>query len=89
MDIATARIHYGRQFVLSLTTPKQQIGVKELKDLLSSHRSDSGLPLTVRYMGGGIGCEILLGNAWRVSPSDGLQSGLAARLGEDAVAIEY
>lgn len=89
MDIATARIHYGRQFVLSLTTPKQQIGVKELKDLLSSHRSDAGLPLTVRYMGGGIGCEILLGNAWRVSPSDGLQSGLAARLGEDAVAIEY
>ncbi|QRX83573.1 DNA polymerase III subunit alpha [Glaciimonas sp. PAMC28666] len=89
MDIAAARIHYGRQFVLSLTASKQQIDVIELKAMLASHRSDAGLPLTVRYTGGGVGCEILFGDGWRVSPSDGLQSSLADRLGRESVLIEY
>ncbi|MGZ9712111.1 DNA polymerase III subunit alpha [Glaciimonas sp. GNP009] len=89
MDIANARIHYGRQFVLSLTASKQQIDVSELKTMLSSHRSEAGLPLTVRYTGGGVGCEILFGDGWRVSPSDGLQSSLAEKLGRESVLVEY
>ncbi|MEB0012382.1 DNA polymerase III subunit alpha [Glaciimonas sp. Gout2] len=89
MDIANARIHYGRQFVLSLTASKQQIDVSELKTMLSSYRSEAGLPLTVRYTGGGVGCEILFGDGWRVSPSDGLQSSLAEKLGRESVLVEY
>ncbi|MBC7489333.1 MAG: DNA polymerase III subunit alpha, partial [Glaciimonas sp.] len=89
MDIAAARIHYGRQFVLSLTYPTPQIGVIDLKEALSSHRSDTGLPVTVHYTGQGIGCDIVLGDVWRISPNDGLQAFLMARLGKDAVTVEY
>jgi DNA polymerase-3 subunit alpha len=43
----------------------------------------------VRYTGDEIGCEILFGDAWLVSPNDGLQLSLVARLGREAVVVEY
>ncbi|AMP13324.1 DNA polymerase III subunit alpha [Collimonas pratensis] len=89
MDIATARIHYGRQLVLSLSSPEGIVDVGQLKGMLSEHRSDVGLPLTVRYANSEIACEIAFGEAWRVSPSDGLRDVLVERLGRQAIAVEY
>jgi DNA polymerase-3 subunit alpha len=56
---------------------------------LSSHRSETGLPLALRYTHAGIGCEILFGEEWRVSPSDGLQGSLVEKLGRQSVTVEY
>jgi DNA polymerase-3 subunit alpha len=89
MDISTARIQYGRQFVLSLSSPAQAIDPAQLKNILSSHRSETGLPLALRYTHAGIGCEILFGEEWRVSPSDGLQGSLVEKLGRESVTVEY
>ncbi|MGS0740697.1 DNA polymerase III subunit alpha [Glaciimonas sp. GG7] len=89
MDIAAARIHYGKQFALSLSTPSPQMSVIELKEMLSPHRSEGGLPLTIHYSGETIGCDITFGDGWRISPNDGLQATLTARLGKDAVIVEY
>jgi DNA polymerase-3 subunit alpha len=90
MDIGAARAQYGRQFVLSLSSPAQQIDAAQLKTMLASYRSETGLPLSLRYThADGIKCEILFGDEWRVSPSDGLQVSLAERLGRGAVSVEY
>jgi DNA polymerase-3 subunit alpha len=89
MDIGTARTQYGRQFVLSLSSPTQKIDAAQLKNILSSHRSEKGLPLALRYTHAGIGCEILFGEEWRVSPSDGLQGSLVEKLGRQSVTVEY
>jgi len=43
----------------------------------------------MRYDQPGVGCEVMLGDAWRVVPADALQSSLAESFGKDAVAIEY
>lgn len=86
MDIAAARIQYGQQLVLSLS---QEIDVRQLKDILSPYRSEMGLPLTVRYTGVGIGCEIVFGDEWRILPSDELQGGLAGKFGGESIQIEY
>ncbi len=89
MDIAAARSHYGRQLVLSLTSPTPRIDALQLKDLLSSHRAGNGLPLTLRYTADSIACEILLGDDWRVAPSDELQLTLSDHLGKESVLVEY
>jgi DNA polymerase-3 subunit alpha len=89
MDIGAARTQYGRQFVLSLSSTAKMIDAAQLKSMLSSYRSESGLPLSLRYMRDGIRCEILFGNEWRVQPSDGLQVSLVERLGRESVTVEY
>ncbi|MEN3293035.1 MAG: polymerase subunit alpha, partial [Burkholderiales bacterium] len=89
MDIGTARTQYGRQFVLSLSSTAKTIDAAQLKNMLSSYRSESGLPLSLRYMRDGIKCEILFGDEWRVQPSDGLQVSLVERLGRESVTVEY
>ncbi|MDB5728512.1 MAG: dnaE, partial [Noviherbaspirillum sp.] len=89
MDIGTARVQFGRQVVLSLSSPAQKIDPAQLKNMLASHRSQTGLPLSLRYTHDGIKCEILLGDEWRVSPSDGLQVSLVEKLGRESVMVEY
>jgi DNA polymerase-3 subunit alpha len=89
MDIGTARAQYGRQFVLSLSSIAPRIDAAQLKTVLAAHRSESGLPMSLRYTRDGVRCEILLGDDWRVQPTDGLQGALAERLGREAVSVEY
>jgi DNA polymerase-3 subunit alpha len=89
MDIAAARIQYGRRFLVSLATPEKQLDLAQLKTLLSSYSTETGLPLALRYTRESVECELLLGDNWRVSPCDRLQSTLAEKLGKEAVMIEY
>lgn len=89
MDMAAARSHYARQFVLSLNQAPERCDSVQLRGLLAPYVSPDGLPLALRYQRSGVGCELLLGDDWRVAPSEALQGMLAESFGSDAVAIEY
>jgi DNA polymerase-3 subunit alpha len=86
MDIATARIQFGKQFAFSLSN---RIDAAQIKNILSPYRSEAGLPLTMRYIQQGVGCEIRLADEWRVSPVDALKQSLMERLGVQGAAVEY
>jgi DNA polymerase-3 subunit alpha len=86
MDIATVRIQFGKQFAFSLS---DRIDAAQIKNILSPYRSQSGLPLTMRYTRQGVGCEIRLADEWRVSPVDALKQSLVDRLGVQSAAVEY
>src|SRR5450830_1419404 len=86
MDIGAARIQYGQRVVVSLS---KGIDPAYLRDTLSAYRQEQGLPFVMKYVQSGVGCEVMLGDAWRVVPSDGLQVALKESLGQDAVVVEY
>ncbi len=89
LDIVAVRTQFARQVVLSMTSPPQQLDSEKLKNMLVSHRCETGLPLALRYTRDGVACEIVLGNEWRVSPSDMLHMSLTASLGKESVTVEY
>ncbi|MFL9922936.1 DNA polymerase III subunit alpha [Herbaspirillum lusitanum] len=86
MDIGLARIQYGVRLVVSLT---KAVEPAYLRDTLSPYRQDQGLPFVMRYLLPDAGCEVVLGDAWRINPSDSLQSSLVTSFGKDAVVVEY
>ncbi|HEX2531794.1 MAG TPA: OB-fold nucleic acid binding domain-containing protein, partial [Burkholderiaceae bacterium] len=87
MDIAMARVQFGRQFALSLHTP---VDAAQIKNVLAPYCAENGLPLTMRYMQDGVGsCEIRLAGEWRVAPADGLKQALFEKLGVRGAAVEY
>ncbi len=87
MDIAMARVQFGRQFSFALAA---QIDTSQIKTILSPYRSETGLPLLMRYMRDGVGsCEIRWPDNWRVAPADGLQQMLAEKLGVKGAMVEY
>ncbi|HZW21194.1 DNA polymerase III subunit alpha [Noviherbaspirillum sp.] len=87
MDIAMARVNFGRQFSFSLNT---RIDAAQIKAILAQYRSENGLPLMMRYMQDGVGsCEIRLADDWRVAPADGLKQSLFEKLGVRGATVEY
>ena len=86
MDIGAARIQYGQRVVVSLS---KEVDPSQLRDTLSGYRQEQGLPFVMKYVTSGVGCEVVLGDAWRVVPSDGLQSSLRESFGQEAVVVEY
>jgi len=86
MDIGAARIQYGQRVVVSLD---KAVDPAYLRDTLSSYRQPQGLPFVMKYVQSGVGCEVMLGDSWRVVPSDGLQSSLKESFGQEAVVVEY
>ncbi|HEY8608909.1 MAG TPA: DNA polymerase III subunit alpha [Noviherbaspirillum sp.] len=87
MDIAMARVQFGKQFSFSLSSPPDAV---QMKKILAPYRSEGGLPLTMRYVRDGIGsCEIRLADDWRVAPADGLKQSLADALGVKGATVEY
>ena len=87
MDIAAARMAFGKQFAFSLSS---RVDAIQIKNILAPYRSEGGLPLTMRYMQDGVGsCEIRLADEWRVAPADGLKQMLFEKLGVRGAAVEY
>ena len=86
MDLGAARIQYGVRMVVSLN---KAIDPNHLRDTLAAHRQEQGLPFVMRYRQADAACEVVLGDAWRVNPSDSLQSTLVASFGKEAVVVEY
>jgi DNA polymerase-3 subunit alpha len=86
MDIATARIQFGKKFAFSMTDSTDPA---QIKAILSQFRSDQGLPLAMRYTRHGIDCEVQWPDEWRVAPADALKQSLFDRLGARSAAVEY
>ncbi|MBO9537987.1 DNA polymerase III subunit alpha [Herbaspirillum sp.] len=86
MDLGAARIQYGVRMVVQIN---KAVDTALLRDTLSAHRQEQGLPFVMRYLQPDAGCEVVLGDAWRVNPSDSLQSSLVASFGKEAVVVEY
>ena len=86
MDIAAARITYGRKFAFSLSAG---VDPEQIKAMLAPFRLASGLPLITHYTQHGIDCEICWPDEWRVSPVDALQRTLVERLGAHKAVVEY
>ena len=86
MDLGAARIQFGREFFCSVTGSSS---TAEIKKLLMPYRSESGLPLTMRYTGQGVAGDLRFADEWRVTPADALTQALAARFGAGRVGVEY
>ncbi len=87
MDIAAARVQFGKEFSFSLAT---QVDAAQIKTILSPYRSESGLPLVVHYTRDGVGsCKIQWSDEWRVAPADGLKQSLFEKLGIQGAMVEY
>lgn len=86
MDIGAARIQYGQRMVVSVS---KGVDPAYLRDTLSSYRQEQGLPFVMKIVSSGIGYEVILGDAWRVVPSDGLQTSLKESFGQESVVVEY
>ncbi len=86
MDIAAARIQFGRQFAFSFSG---KMDAAQIRNALSAYRSPEGLPLTMRYTQHGIGCEIRWPDDWRVAPVEALRQSLVEGLGVERALVEY
>ncbi|MES2832665.1 MAG: DNA polymerase III subunit alpha [Pseudomonadota bacterium] len=86
MDIAAARVAFGRKYTFSLAAG---VDAEKFKTMLDPFRSASGLPLATRYTQHGIDCEICWPDDWRVMPVDALQQMLVDRLGAKSALVEY
>jgi DNA polymerase-3 subunit alpha len=86
MDLGAARIQYGVRMVVSIN---KAIDPNHLRDTLAAHRQEQGLPFVMKYRQADAACEVVLGDAWRINPSDSLQSTLVASFGKEAVVVEY
>jgi len=85
-DIVAARLQYGRQLGLVLSTG---LDPKRVRDVLAPHCTEAGLPITARMTPQGVPCAMQFGPAWRVAPSDELQLALEQQLGALEVQVEY
>jgi DNA polymerase-3 subunit alpha len=86
MDIAAARIQYGKQITL---THSGKLDAAQIKSLLTPYRSETGLPFLLHYTQAGAACELRLADEWKVLPADGLKQALADKMGSDCVEFEY
>jgi DNA polymerase-3 subunit alpha len=86
MDIAGARMHFGRQFSMTLSG---SVDAVQIKNVLAPYRAETGLPLTMRYTKEGAACEIRLSDEWRIVPADPLKQILLDRFCVVDVAVEY
>ena len=87
MDIATARVQFGKKFWFPYT---RAFDTEQIKALLQPYRSADGLPLVLRYSPQGVGsCDIAWPDEWRVMPADALKQSLNERLGVVNAEVEY
>ncbi|MBV8636063.1 MAG: DNA polymerase III subunit alpha, partial [Burkholderiaceae bacterium] len=87
MDIAAARVQFGKKFWFPYT---QAIDTEQIKALLAPYRSAEGLPFVLRYSPQGVGsCDIAWPDDWRVMPADALKQSLNERLGVSNAEVEY
>ncbi|MDR1311832.1 MAG: DNA polymerase III subunit alpha [Burkholderiaceae bacterium] len=67
MDIVAARCHIRKQLHMELP---EEYAIETLKTQLSPYVSHDGLPLFAYYRNKSLQCELDLGDAWRLLPSD-------------------
>jgi DNA polymerase-3 subunit alpha len=93
-DLAQARSLFCRSLRLSMNGKSD---ARRLLDLLASHRSikqsddaaTRGCPVTISYHNADASCEVHLGDAWRVLPTEQLAGGLSEWLAPENVQFCY
>ncbi|MGO2131293.1 MAG: DNA polymerase III subunit alpha [Halomonas sp.] len=63
--------------------------VEQLRDSLTPHLSEAGLPVRLRYRNAQAGGWMTLANAWKVMPADELLLALNEVQGQDGVRLKY
>lgn len=88
MNLVDARSYYARKILVDLSSDQMQTGFREkLSGLLTQHPGQ--LPVQVNYRRDDAAASILLGDQWKVSPSDELVSSLRQWLGKESAQVEY
>ncbi|MFW3614633.1 DNA polymerase III subunit alpha [Billgrantia antri] len=88
--MVAARARYGEAVELSLDgTRVNGRLVDTLRDSLTPHRDDSGLPVRLRYRNDFAAGWMELDAQWRVAPSDELLIALREVEGQDGVRLKY
>ncbi|MHB0985278.1 MAG: DNA polymerase III subunit alpha [Sulfuricella sp.] len=86
LDLAGARTHFARLLRLSC---KQPVNGEKLREMLSGYRDETGCRVRIGYRNGAAGCDLELGDGWRVKLKDNLLVSLTDWLGGEAVSIQY
>lgn len=89
MDISEAREKYARGLIISLFD--RQIDdqfLKRLRSSLESHRSGT-IPVHIYYQRKDACARLLLGETWRVTPTNGLLNNLRTLVGNKQVELEF
>ncbi|MGQ4878412.1 DNA polymerase III subunit alpha [Billgrantia sp. LNSP4103-1] len=88
--MVAARARYGEAVELSLDgTRVNGRLIDTLRDSLSPHRDDGGLPVRLRYRNDEAAGWLELDGQWRVSPCDELLIALREVEGQDGVRLKY
>ncbi|MEW9897807.1 DNA polymerase III subunit alpha [Chitinivorax sp. PXF-14] len=84
-DLAESRSQFARRLALRMNGLSDSA---KLRSLLEPYKNGA-CPVAVDYHNGEARCELLLGEAWRITLHDDLLAGLKGWLGEPNVAIRY
>jgi DNA polymerase-3 subunit alpha len=88
-SIEQARGQFARALILKLTAAGEKQGYADLlMDVLRPY-TGGPCPVSIHYRGVSAETALLLGDAWRVMPSDELLRRLRARLGVECVTMQY
>jgi len=87
-DIDEARAHYARVLRIKVDGKKHDETLcDELKQLLQP--LENGCPVVIEFFNAMVACDIQLGSAWRISPSDEQLHKLRNQYGKDAVTLVF
>lgn len=95
MSIDEARTQFAKQLAIKWEEDKTSPGsgsgewVNKLKELLINYRRAQGCPIVIDYRGGGVQSLLVLGESWRINPSDDLLVKLHENLGTEQVKLIY
>ena len=91
IDVAQAREQYARRLVLRWPARANGDGRALIAALEQALRPSLGgrCAVAIRYAGGSATAHVLLGEAWRVRPSQDLIERLGQLVGRDAVELHY
>jgi DNA polymerase-3 subunit alpha len=91
IDVAQAREQYARRLVLRWPAGANGDGSRVISALEQALRPNRGgqCAVAIRYAGHGAAAQVVLGEEWRVRPSDDLIERLGRILGRDGVEVVY
>ena len=87
-DIDEARAHYARVLRIKVDGTKHDESMcEQLKDTLAP--IENGCPIVLEFYNNMVQCDIQLGAAWCINPSDEQLQKLRHQYGEDAVTLVF
>ncbi len=88
-DIEAAREHYLKSVVVTIEQSRISDTLNHDLQALISRFNDGLIPIYIDYHGADADATMLLGNEWKVKPSDQFLQNIHQLMGEDSVRLEY